>query len=665
MRRAGEVSAEIATDAVRRRPKTEPRSTSGSPDLHPETAGLALAAPKSAPRNASRWIAAQGVQVRDEASFIALDALAEGFTDLRSRALVHQHTGALAVLLCRMDPATRAAVLTRIKEDLETCASRAPSVDELSAWLDDARLPPELRLTAHLHLPRADVDSLAEVISRCHSHGAIRELRDVVFACVEHDRRDLILSAIEGVSAKQEYLPSLHEVSQAFRQRTLSAHALALALTSNPTLTPIAIDVRSALVKLGVDVSRATDEGLAEVEGWLPEAERLKAHVLAYAQAHGPREKRRFIRASQVLVETLQEIVEGRWPAARYEGSIAEQLLQGLSDASCSAWREVFDRTYSTLVRFDESNWSSIAMQLQELGARAQELALAAGIRVDQARLEELEVQKIELVNARASNREIGPVMNELNLLRFILSPKTTPSDAAGVEAMFAAASAGVSAAKHHRFADLAAALAALHPVVKAATDASVSKVRVVDSDAPWAFLKTFVGERCLVPGNASSSGLIGYIANADTRHLLAYKGDKLVARSLMFVRPIRTRRFEGRALFLDYPLAPNTGSAAPDECVSLIRAALDKAKLMNVPLAMRADFIDGLGAPEPETKQPLLALLGSVKAKKQEASFVLDPGRSPVMYHQWFKLWALGDKPRVRRYAHFIVMPEDIPALD
>jgi hypothetical protein len=644
----------------------------------PQAGEPARGARKAAKRTANDWIGVQATGVGraierpsepDAASWAALSAIARRAPSHRTLAIAIARD--LAIELAVMDPRTRTAVRERLCADLELALGEDAARLDLAACARDRSLPVELRLAAHLHLSKAERDRLRAIVGACHSHAAIREWRDFVFACVALARPGALqaLSAFEP-GKKEERPNEVHLVSRAFRQGILTAEELDRVLSSPSGAAPTKQgSVREKLDRLGISTAQATEVGLAEAAGWIAAIERLLPHIEAMAGSDLFRKdggEKMFPKCAAALVSTVQKVIEGKWPEARYTGPIAERLMSGLSDAQRAAWRRPLRESYD-VGAVDPAVWGPFAAELRQIARLVRREAPSAGVEVERGRLEALEKKSRDLAAAAATaakdeietrrlNREIGPLKNDLNLLRLVFSPKRVPANADEANALHALASSGLGAARRHHLEVTAQRLAPLVEAMCAQKDDGVAKVEVTDTDAPAGFLNVYRGDSCLLPGHGSSSGLVGYMANANIRQLMAHREGKLIARSLMFIRHIETEGYQGKALFFDFPLSPNRSEAPLEGTIALFKAGIQKAKRVGVPFVVKGDYVKHCVI-DPRLKA-LLAGGGQC-----EATMTIDPGHAPVIYGQGLLLQCVGEEPFVYEDPLFVVKPDAIAA--
>jgi hypothetical protein len=321
---------------------------------------------------------------------------------------------------------------------------------------------------------------------------------------------------------------------------------------------------------------------------------------------------------------------------------VAARLLFGLEPRGEAAWKSRFERVYAP------AGWEVIEERWRALAASVRGMPGLASIRFDASRMAELEERAHGLAQAseaasgddeetRRLRREFGALKNELAVLRLVLVPPSAPVSVAVLEALIGSLHTAQGALRRLGIESIGG-LAELRAELESMRAQRMTALRVVDADDLHAFLGVYTGESCLRAGSGSSSGIPGYLGNANTKQMFAYRGDDLVARSIMFLRPIRGEGYTGQALHFEFPLSPDRSSAPLDASITLFRAGLEKAKALGVPMVIERFFLE-YAAERGEIER-------MAPGEDFDGVMTIDPGVSPVTYTQFTKLLVVGREP-------------------
>jgi hypothetical protein len=495
----------------------------------------------------------------------------------------------------------------------------APTLSGAFARLD--ALPPELVLTAALHLDPKQQAWLQETLSKRVGLNEARQLRDTVCAAVETGNLGLIDALRTTKSSGKAVSAVTREVAMQFRAGKLAeVNFAALEAGLRAGQDPVAQQegARLAAQLQGLDLAALT-EGKLDPKG--------VADVMACGQIVGmmlsqfvdgyqpPMDTQiKYGELRPALLDVLKNVASGHWPAPKYEGEVNSRIMGRLSPKAQAVWRET-GLTSAQPPAADAVVDAQLAEALTLLKGVAKLLPDAVRLSApglaltwDQASYDAVRAKQADLLNAFRGAEKGSPAHREASRA---LGP--TRAAAAALELHLALARALAPEAEGPR--EVVTRLTATLEATKGALRkvASPELVRVLDEVqdaargiAPKKREGTYAADEDTLPALITSHqsgclsagwgvriwGLPGAAADANIKMLRVYRGDKQVWRTFLKFFPVKFEGYEGPALWVENPVADGGGDAR--ERALLYKHALEKGQQMGLPVMCGADYDPG-----------------------------------------------------------------------
>lgn len=499
---------------------------------------------------------------------------------------------------------------------------RLGSGHSVSSFLEShAQLPIDLAFTAGQHLMPEALAWLCERAEKIRGQASLRNLRDFVFGCVAANRLDLLEALRVSELPSRAVTRVVDAVANAYRGGQADAVPYDALIAGIREGRDVVHDLGAEKARVALAELNLGDlvEGEVAVSGAAAIAEQAEnlAELLDQLQPGFTSTLDAEIdygALRPIFMAQLKAIAEGRWPAARYDSEIGQELLAGCTPAQRDAWREnsvtaaaaavpkageaspeVADA--AVLVR-GLASWISKQAKFQNADVVGKKLDAEGVIRLadalDTTVAELRDLNKDDRAQRRTLGQRAQSLGRDLALARF----------AVGVAASVAAGDEPARLLVIHRDAlrELSGHLrkAGLNQAWMAATDAlavadtverptAKSGHYATDEDG----LGSMIGSHttgCLSKGDKRRRwGVVGALADANIKMLRVYRDGKQVYRTFFKLLDIELPGYKGPAVFVDPP-RPDGGGNAQDLAL-LWKHLVAKGKLLGVPVMAKEDF--------------------------------------------------------------------------
>lgn len=472
---------------------------------------------------------------------------------------------------------------------------------------DNDVLPDDFVLTAGLHLSADQVAWASKRVEDAHGHDPVRMLRDCVFGCVELNRTDLIEALRTSPSDSKAISGVIEEIAMAFRVNAMAQ---------------LPVDVLIAGLKAGEDpVAAAADakgkaalEGLAldKVEGPLSTAglnevgeqtaniaELMTQYTTGFKSMDADIDMGKL---RPVLDEVLKSVVQGTWPAPKYEDEVGLRQLAVLSPAQQAIWRNstiVSTKAAAAPAQDGPVLQEALALLIGLSELIPKQVKLPKGVSFDAdcasrlrkdltGTLAQLRDVKKGSPEHRTLGKTAGKLSSQLGLVELqvaLTQPnlKETPLEA--FKSILPLVPAGARVLRKQGATGCASALKDVGYMMEDLSPAEVAPGQgrwAADQDSLTAMIASHKSG-CLAKGDKRRRwGLAGSLADANTKMLRVFNEDKQVFRTFVRMLPVKIGNYEGPALFIENPVADGGGNA--DDRKLLDQLLLDKARQMGVP---------------------------------------------------------------------------------
>lgn len=477
---------------------------------------------------------------------------------------------------------------------------RGPSV---LAFLEaHPELPPEVAITAGLHLSREGLERLSSACAEERSHGQVRAYRDLVFLAVEKAQPDLVEVLLAAPRTLRDAW--LGRLVGAYRQgqKDLDLEAARVGVKEGRLPEgngPLGLNADPLTKLIGVALTGPADPGAAaEILGLKKELTSLAAFFPPGKATWGV-DNAAFIEPLQAF---LKAYAEGRVAEHKYGSPISAAMLAGLSEDARVHWAE---RSVTSVEQGPLGpTWAEVVPLLRGLVAVLPKVDLNMPgwppITFDPASLQALERRRDEALQRLRDGEKGSPghadAARTLGLLRGRL-------DVLALGLTLAAGGPNVDATLRAAAPHLKGAQAFLRRVggeglaeVVGQLDDEAHRLRptrfagryVTDDHSLTGFLTAF-GTGCINPTNGINRGvLVEKLNSSRYKMCLAWQDDKLLLRSFLRLVEVELPGYKGPALWLDPATNAGRHPVTPQQTTELSAAmithALDKAQAMGIP---------------------------------------------------------------------------------
>lgn len=474
----------------------------------------------------------------------------------------------------------------------------------------------DFALTAGLHLTPDQLAFVIDRVSTARGRDTARAIRDFVFACVDAKQLDLIEAVRTSQSPPKAISAVITEVAQSYRNAGLAAVPFAamiegLRAGADPQAAIVEERTRQALAGLQLQElggGKLDPKGLADVTSIAKNI----AELLAQFQPgfRSTLDKDIDMGAMRpVFLACLRSVLDGTWPAPKYENEVGRRIMGKLTPAQQEVWRQ---ELVTGLVQAEAPKPPETMLAAKSL-ARGLIKAIPMEARLLPAELR---------LTFDAPSAERARALRDEKLAALHDTEKGSPAhrklgkELAELSASVAAIELVLALEQHlggakGAAADPKAALTLLAPALPGADRAlkrlgasgsaqAAAELAVISADLgrgpPARKGKYAADEDGLVPLIDSHKtgclsfgdkrrrwGLAGALADPNIRMLRVYDGDKQRYRTFLKFFEIEVPGYKGPALWLDTP-RPDGGGDASDLAL-LYKHAFEKARLMGVPL--------------------------------------------------------------------------------
>ncbi|MCA9553055.1 MAG: hypothetical protein KC933_23665 [Myxococcales bacterium] len=465
----------------------------------------------------------------------------------------------------------------------------------------------DLAFTAGRYLTGPQVAWLQEKVAGTKGLDTVRMLRDAIFGAVNLGRLDLVEALRTTNSPKPAVTAVIKELAQALRVgqlNTVPVDEIVAGLDAGEDPLAAIVAKKAAEALGGLDLAalaegKVAPEGVAEIQALAPNvAELLQQYKTEFKSMDHEIDMGKL---QPVLLEVLKSVVQGTWPAPKYEDAVGQRQMAALSPAQQAAWRQM------TVV-------SAGGLQAAPVGPQVEEaLTLVRGLAktiTEEARppeglkLEPQEAVRLrEALNGvlaqlraaekgtdahRALSAQAGPLSHQLAFveLHFALQAAAeAPDGTRALAELRPALEAGLRALRAYGATTSASVAEDVLYVARglgAKGPASRTGRYAMDDDSLTGLIASHKSG-CLSFGDRRRRwGLAGSLSDANTKMLRVMDGERQLFRTFMRMVPAKIGNYEGPILFIENPVGDSGGSQADRE---LMEAALHaKAEAMGIP---------------------------------------------------------------------------------
>ncbi len=517
--------------------------------------------------------------------------------------------------------------------------AQAAKPNVVSFAKDHEALPVDFVFTAGANLTPAQMAWAVQQVDKSHGHDFVRMLRDCVFGCVESNRLDLMQGLVTSKSDSKATAGVIKEIAQAYRVRAMAnvpfdALLEGLKAGEDPVARAAAAKAQAALGDLDLQAlagDKITAAGLEEVNSLADNiAELVSQYKTEFKSMDADIDMGKL---RPVLDEVLKSVLQGSWPAPKYEDDVAQRQLAVLSPAQQAIWRQSTVISANAGPLPDPGPVSQRALTLLKgLATKVPEqIKLPKGSKFDAATADrlrgELDAVRTQLRDAKkgsAQHRELGaqagPLALQLAVVELQVALAEIGPDADAVKTILDIAPMVPAAARALRKMGATGCSAALTEVGETAMDlkpqGGPGQGRwAADQDSLTAMIDSHK-TGCLSKGDRRRRwGLAGSLSDANTKMLRVFNGDTQTYRTFVRMLPVKVGNYEGPGLFIENPVNDKGGTG--DDRKLLDQALLEKARQMGVPV---------LGGPDAAPE-------GWKVIPKAQGTLSFDPGHTGL-YH-------------------------------
>lgn len=469
---------------------------------------------------------------------------------------------------------------------------------------DHGALPAELLFSAGTHLSPAQNTWLLEQVSSSRSRAYVRALRDATFACVTHNRLDLLEALRTSESPPKALAAVAAFVAGEYRQGRLAQVPFdqlirLLAEGKDPVAEIEAERAREALAAMNMGELagvKADPTGLAEMKKLSAEIRALVAYVPA--AVYRP-----------ALVEALKRVADGTWSKARYESDTAKRQLAGLTPKQLQVWMTdlvtpaekaaaaVVDPELLDAMVIAKGLGQALAREVKLGGPNLPPLAFDdASVTTLRGMRDALLTQLHEKVKGSPEHRELSgklkPINDNLAVLELHqaigrMFKGAAPDPVTVMLELKPLIEAAVRPAKRLGGRGCAGALQQISTVTPEVKTSPRQGLHAADEHSLEAYLTSYNGGSCINPINGQNRrALVEFITTPQYRMCRVCNGEAGIARGQL--RLFKTELDGGvrHAIWADTPYGVNNCTYAPDEQQKLFfKHAIQKAMAMGVPI--------------------------------------------------------------------------------
>lgn len=476
--------------------------------------------------------------------------------------------------------------------------------------LSHPELPLDLVFTAGLHLSPADLSWVIDRIQKARGKDPVRLLRDALFAAVEAKKTGIFTALRQSNSPEAAKTAVLRELAQQFRveqvnQIDFAALQKGLVEGGDPIGAAQAARTKKVLKELDLEAlagGKAVPEALTELAALGPNvAELLDQYRTEFKSMDHEIDMGKL---GPVFRKVLKSVLDGSWPAPKYEDEVGVRQLAILSPAQREIWRSTTVTLPDQVVEVDPE-LAAVARPLlkglakalgENVKLQAPGFAKLAFDAESRDRLRKAYAHKSDAIKEarkgsaeqRRLAQELGPIRDALALVELQLGIGANLRKAKGdlVRALrdsaplLIAARPALAKLGSAGLLDTAADLLAMIP--KDVTPGRSGR-HAADEDSLTAMIASHTSG-CLSYGdNRRRWGLAGSLSDANTKMLRAFDGDRQLYRAFMRMVPVEMPGYKGPALYVEGPVGDGGGSY--DDLNLLYQGLMAKGAAMGVPV--------------------------------------------------------------------------------
>lgn len=469
--------------------------------------------------------------------------------------------------------------------------------DGLSFLRRHDALPPELAMTAGLHLEARQLAWLHDKLEGFRSHGHTRILRDAVFAAVELDRLDL-LDALAGPKVDGKTMLATAELLATElrdgRIQNLPADQIIEALKNGRDPAAVLQD-QGGVEVAGLDGVKATAAGAEILERFKPDLDALLNKMPPGQKVYSSTGEN----WRTPLLEVMKAVAEGRWPDASFEGDVAQRQLEGLSQEQVAIWkRDDITGTPDPA----QAKRPEVQHAFKLLDGIRKALPQALEMEWTQETLDALSKERAEHIAGVRNNEKgseahrthqaaLGPLSDQVALLELKLALDRTlgenPPDAAtALLQVKARLPSAERAAKRLGGAGFAEAISEVKAVAATIQSSPRDGRHAIDDNSLEAYLKSFDTGCLRANGGSNAVSLVEHIASPMYKMARAFNGSTGEARGFARLYRGTFPGYDGGHVIQLDILRPISRAAAtgPEAKKILHEHFIDKATEMGLP---------------------------------------------------------------------------------
>jgi hypothetical protein len=508
-----------------------------------------------------------------------------------------------------------------------------------------AELPPELALSAGLHL---STDQLAWLTAKAESttgRDTVRALRDMVYASITAGRLDLLDALRETAAPPKSQSKLIAFVARMYRGNRLNEVPFDRLLEGlragvDPVTAIEQEEAKRVLAELGLgDVMNAELDpaGIAE----LKHASAAVTTLWSAIQNNEAWDGSSASDLRQPFLDVISSVARGTWPKTKYESEVAKRTLANLSPHQVELWRAEMVTPLDDQRAAAAADLSRALAMLRGLAAvvkqQAPDLAysregertladqLAAGVKG----LHETQKGSDE---HRALSRSLGPLRHQLALVRFVRAVENGGGDPAAFLSSMKSTIADAKAALPGI--GLKIGVEVLREVEDHTHGLGASPrqgVYAVDEDRLEPLFMSGTGGCCYYNG-ARKWQNISAAANANEKVMRVYDGANFVYRAYVKIYDGEIGDYKGPVMWLNESKANGAGSEQHREL--LLRHAVKKAQAMGIPLVTMPKADHGAACNDVGPAAQALGLQASIQRIK--VSFPIDTATGWTYADYW-----------------------------
>jgi hypothetical protein len=479
-------------------------------------------------------------------------------------------------------------------------------------------LPPEIALTAGLHLSSEQLGFLVGLLSRERRRAQVRSVRDAVLAMVEANRLDVLDAARTPTCPRDAIGKAMQFIAQEYRAGRAAEipwNSIAAGLRQGKDPAGAIVKERAAGALAALDLgqlgARSADPmGVQLIARVLPDITGIFSVIPENQQPYGVPSER--LRAP--MIACLRAIAEGSWPSVKYDNDVGKRQLAGLTPKQIAIWEEEWVTPLSgdAPVEVAGPEVESAVQLLKGIGpALKKEALLEDGLTFDAASRDRLRVE-VEAVRAelkdgakgtpehRAATSRIGPLSDALTAIDLVLALEDSGKLAGAPGSVLRAMKPLLEVAKPAaRRLGARATSEAIGRVLEAVPEAKMSPrsgVFAADEDRLDAYVTSFDSGCLASKGGGNQGAQIAFIADAQYKMCRVVSDEVGVTRSVLRLYRIEIPGYSGHVLAMDGPYPVNRGVTPTAEMYRLAyKHGLKKAMAMGIPFVYGAGGGAGL----------------------------------------------------------------------